>query len=389
MKNQTLLHFDAHHDCEIDYLSINNDGENLQIGNYISHALVHNIVKTFYWIVPGFKKDFYKNYYKLIRLLYQLKQKDYTNHHKITFGKGYLKTRILGKLFIVITIDQLPKFNENILLDIDLDYFFIKSLYKDRATDEIGLRKQWLSLSSFIKNLYRIITQSDCISISYSVNGGWTPAKYKHFGNLLAKKMRINNSNNENLIVAGEFFSKFRENLEKNNIPKARKYYKAALSLNPSYFTFDNNYGILYLMKGKLSDAEREFNQMLKVDKKYYYSYIGLGITNLIKGKYRDALTQIDNGLKIMKDNRMLLFLKALAYKYLKNYQQSKDIIHLISSLDKKNKNKEHLDRIIHNIFGLHYNKEDNKIIDISKLMNNFKEFSLLELIMTYEVRPQ
>lgn len=380
LKKITLFHFDAHHDCEINYLSIKKE-KYIQINNFISNALNNNIINTFYWIIPGFFEEFQSNYLRLIQLVFRIKQNDYTGHDKIIVGRNYIETRVLRKSFIITTIDQLPKINKRILLDIDLDYFFIKSLYTDKATDRIGLRKQWISLSNFISYLYKISSQVDYVTISYSVNGGWTPAKFKHIGNLLAKKFGYNDIKNESYIQAGRLFYKFRENFEKNNFSKAKRYYKAALNLNHSYFISDNNYGRLYLIKGDFAKAETEFNNMLKIAKNYYYSYIGLGIIYLMKKNFKKALVKINEGLKINKDNLILLALKALTYKYLKDYTRSKEIIDKINYLCKKDE----VRMMFNKLFGFENLENIPKKFNIINLIDRLKNFILLDQIIAYD----
>jgi len=321
-----LLHFDAHHDCDINYLAFDKK-KYLQTGNFISKALHQNIVDIIYWIVPGYFKDYKNYYYRLVQLLYQLKVKDYTCHDAVIEGTNYLQTKVLDKQFIITTIDSLPIINKKVLLDVDLDYFIIKSLYKDKTYDDIGLRHPWISLLKFCAYLNEKNIEFDYATISYSTDGGWTPMKYKDLGNILAKKLGLKQQKNELCILAGNIFRQFRLEFENNNISKARKHYCSALTLNPNYFSFDNNYGKLYLMKGNVSEAEREFNKMLSIDKNYYYAYIGLGLSDLIQKKYQQALEQFDQVLKINQKNIIALSLKMWTYYYKGNYIKCKEII--------------------------------------------------------------
>lgn len=338
LNNNTLIHFDAHHDCDINYMSLKRNRYQ-QIGNFIFNALNENIINSFYWIIPGFNEDYKKGYPRLIQLLYQLKQKDYIGHFAVIECETYIRTKILGKDFYITTIDSLSKLeiNDKVLLDIDLDYFVIRSLYKDRAYDDIGLRKPWIRISKFMQYLRKLSIQPDITTISYSVNGGWTPMKYKHYGNILAKKLGLNTRRNELKILAGSIFNKFRHEFEKNKFSNAVNYYFPALELNPSYFSFDNNFGLLYLMRGDIQKTKKEFTNMLRIDKKYYYSYVGLGLVQIIKKKYKQAITYFDEALRINPEDILSNRLKLLAYFRLKDYYNCERILKSNSNLMKLN----------------------------------------------------
>lgn len=143
-----------------------------------------------------------------------------------------------------------------------------------------------------VEILKKRIERPGLITIAYSVNGGWTPIKYKHFGDEIAyyfapgkfKKHLKNNSQ------AAECFNLFTSTGKK-------EYYQKAVKLNPAYRVADNNYGPLYLSLRKFSFAQNEFLKVLEVDPKNPACLLGSGNIALERRDFKKAKEYFSSAL--------------------------------------------------------------------------------------------
>jgi len=147
------------------------------------------------------------------------------------------------------------------------------------------------------------IRQPEIITIAYSVNGGYTPMRYKHLGDEMAyffspQQFRRRFQNNSQ---AAKYLALFSSTNEK-------KYYKKAVKLNPAYRAADNNYGPLYLLLRKFSKAKKEFLKILSADPKNPFCLCGLGNIALENKDFKKAGGYFSSALKESRDE---LFSKA------------------------------------------------------------------------------
>jgi hypothetical protein len=273
------------------------------IGNYIYPAMEEGIVKDFYWVVPGKAKDFKKSFKIIKGILKSLaKQDPYQTENRRQSGEGsrrpnhglvdrtenredgIISTRFLGIKFVICTLEKLPNLRQRVLLDIDTDFLVIDSLLNANNTAKIGKRKPWILPKDLVEKLKKKIKQPEIITIAYSVNGGYTPIKYKHLGDEIAYNFNSRRFRQrwEKAQRTAKYFNLFFSSGEK-------EHYRKAIKLNPSYRFVDNNYGPLLLSIRKLSKAGDEFLKILRADPKNPACLCGLGNISLEKKQYRKA----------------------------------------------------------------------------------------------------
>ena len=297
------------------------------IGNYIYPAIREGIVNDFYWIIPGGRKEFKKSL-KIIKgmlknLLANRKQK-----LEVREQDGIISTNLVGRKFIICILEKLPILKQKILLDIDTDFLVIDSLLKANNTTEIGKRKPWILPKDLVEILKKKIKQPEIITIAYSVNGGFTPMRYKHLGDEIAYRFS-----------PGHFKERYRRSFKASkyfelfSLSGKRQDYKKAISLNPNYQAFDNNYGPLYLRLGKLSQAEKEFDKIARVDPKNPYPFTGLGEICLHRRKFTQARQYVSYALRQKKDLPSALFGFAQAEFRLKNFKKAKELFYRYQAL--------------------------------------------------------
>ena len=286
----------------------------INIGNYIYPAMREGIVRDFYWVVPGRHRKFRQSYKELRNIIRILARQDPYKSHlnksrliRHTLREGLVKTKLLGRRFIICTLDSLPNLKDKILLDIDTDFL----IGKEPRPSMIVRRKPWIYPKEFVDILQKKIKNPVFTTIAYSVNGGFTPMEYQYLGDEIAYCLApwyFNRRYKRNLRAA-EYFNLF------NSTGKKEYYYKAS-GLNPTYRSKDNNYGPLYLNLRRFSKAEREFTKIIRVDPKNPYALSGLGKIYLQKEDYYRSKGYFSSALKEEKDlDNALLGLAQIEFK--------------------------------------------------------------------------
>jgi tetratricopeptide (TPR) repeat protein len=277
----------------------------IDLGNYIYPAMEEGIVRNFYWVVPGRLKEFkdssraIKNNLKAIAASAGAKKAIFKD------DSGRLLLEYLGRNFIVCTLEQLPLIMQDVLLDIDTDFLTTDSVLNADNTKNIGKKKPWILPSYLVGRLKAKIKAPKIITIAYSVNGGWTPLRYKHLGDELAYsfapvKFKTRLAKNSQ---AAQYFNLF-------EATGKQEYYRKAVALNSAYRIADNNYGPLYLALRKFSLAQSEFQRILRVDKKNPAAYAGLGMIALERKGFLKAKRNFSIALKFLDKDKLFKGLK-------------------------------------------------------------------------------
>ncbi len=312
------------------------------IGNYVYPAMEEGVVGDFYWVVPGGMKEFKQSNKFIENVLKGLLRQDF--HHigqashvtRHTLKDGIISINLFGRKFIICTLDKLPTIKQKALLDIDTDFLVIDSLINANNTAKIGERKPWILPKDLVGILKQKIKWPEVITIAYSVNGGYTPIRYKHLGDELAYYFapREFKSRLENNYKVAAYFNCF--------VTTGRKeYYRKAIALNPTYRVADNNYGPLYLALRKFSLAKKEFLKVLKVDPKNPSCFMGLGNIALGRKDFKKAKTYFTSALRntgsqtlFSKVKNQSLFGLARAEFSLKNYDKAKELLSRYQALE-------------------------------------------------------
>lgn len=374
-KNLTLVHFDAHLDFFFPKVKNQNlifqeaksvaelrsqlekallfsqkkiaEEKLINIGNYIYSAMRDGIVADFFWVIPGSNAEFQKCLPLIEKILKNLTKKDPRSlsfrategSRGIPFQKGkgslrssprrvgrddIVKTKLYGNNFTICNIDSLPKINQQILLDIDIDFLTTDSIRFADNTKKIGKRKIWITPENLVSKIKRKIKKPIYTTLSYSTNGGWTPLKFKYLGDQI-KDILLNNK--IHLPLAAENFSLFNLYYEKKNFRLAKKYYDLTIKFDKTYNCADNNYGPLFLAKKKYQKARKEFTKILTVDEKNPFGLAGMGELNLALKKYKDAKIFFEKALKFAPKLSQAGFGLGQANFYLNNFKTAKKLI--------------------------------------------------------------
>lgn len=347
LKDKTLVHIDSHFDFAwiadkdpAEILSLDsldgfkkNIGKNhlwnlsgrpneelVHIGNYIEPAIKEGIINEFYWVVPDY---FCSGKMQLGRLKKEIRNtliKSLKDTIEIKIENNSLLGRIGDIALIVCPLAGLPRLEEDILLDIDVDYF-------------IRGNTLWLSPDKFVE-IVKPKLRSCVITIAYSVEGGFTPIEYKFIGDYLACLLDdAKAKNNQGFKEAMESLLKAID-AQRKELPKdaesflmqalticpdyaaihyhlsmlysslglkdsSRNYYWQAISRDASYQTPYNNRGPVLESNSKLTQATQEYERMLELDPENFNYYLRLGNIFSQKKHWDQALQNYLRALEI------------------------------------------------------------------------------------------
>lgn len=273
------------------------------IGNYIYPAMCEGIVKDLYWVIPGRLKEFKKSLKIIKGMLESFSRQDPYQSRRTPHAARYMlkdeiiSTQLLGRKFVICTLEKLPVLRHNVLLDIDADFLVTDSLLNADNTAKIGKRIRWIRPDRLAQELSGKIFHPVSTTIAYSVNGGFTPMRYKVLGDELAYRLspRRFKEHFAERLMASTFFNLFESTGKK-------ECYQKAIKLDPSYRAADNNYGPLYLSIRKFSRAKKEFSKIVKVDPKNPYPFLGLGAIALEKRDFYKARRHFSYTLSLKRD---------------------------------------------------------------------------------------
>lgn len=391
-KNKTLVHLDAHidfgfHDVKppqqifkeartktdlkigLERLILFkkfqfSEKELTNIGNYIYPAIRDGVVNKFYWVIPGSGSEFRKSIKTLKGILGGFIRMDPYKNTKIETGRYSINATIYNIPFCVVTLDSLPEIKEDVLLDIDVDFLTTPSLKLANPTSQIGEREPWISPPTLLNVIKDKIRPHVFTTVSYSVNGGFTPMKYKFLGDEIRLRLKNGISGESDSILTKRrsarsisewqalkaaidnydgfeagFKNKFLADILFNAFMKrpTREFYNGAVRLNPLYKARDNNYGPLFLAKRKTGDAGKEFKKILNVDRNNIFARVGLGNIYLQERKFHRAIKEFKKALKGKRDFNEAIFGLAAAEFRLKNYDEAKRLFLKYETIEKPN----------------------------------------------------
>jgi len=324
IKDRTLVHLDAHDDL----WHIREESE-LTIASFLSLALKNGIINRIFWVVPDLTWESSKSIRSLVR---QLKKiiKSYPGRPSVfTVHPSRISTYLLGRSLEVCTLENLPRLEEPVLLDIDTDYLMIPRAGGNEAPP---IDLPWCWPQELAVRLQAGGLRFDLATVAYSVEGGYTPLKWKHLGDEIALRLQGSEADPPRLLgmsalqaaalaarqgdlaSAVESCRRAREFLPDSPAPEfhlallcldagqsqpARDHYGRARALDPSYGTPYRHAGFNYYRTGSLVQAEQEFRRGLVLDPGDAYAYLGLGQIAARRKRWTEAVRCLRQSLEL------------------------------------------------------------------------------------------
>jgi tetratricopeptide (TPR) repeat protein len=324
-RNRILVHIDAHHDMW--WLE---DRRFLTIANFVCPALREQIVRELYWVVPdgtwenpAGRKALGGHLKTIVRTYPGNSAGTQWEHHRV-------RTSVLGCPLVVCSLNTLPSFSEDVLLDIDTDYLTIPRVsYRE---EDVLAPVPWRSPEELTDILRSTALCSDFATIAYSVEGGYTPLSWKYLGDELAlrlscpdrkdaldgyqrmregiaARLRGDLAQAENglrsvgeRLGAAPYFHLAYLMAEAGRPEEGRRYYEQALAMDPSYRTAYANPG-MRLYRAKCDDAAHDaFRRALLLDPADAYPHLGLGWIAARRKRWVEAEMEFRSSLALQPD---------------------------------------------------------------------------------------
>jgi tetratricopeptide (TPR) repeat protein len=328
VQEKILVHIDAHDD-----LWWIPDEESINIANFICPAIKDNLVKEVYWVVPDQTWEDSRTLKPVIRRLTKVLKSYPGNSGAVKVERGQISAEVLGKPLRVLTLSNLPRFSESVLLDIDIDFLVIPKSCSRGDYDALP----WCWPEDLLARLSACQLRTDLVTLAYSVEGGYTPLKWKYLGDELALRLIEPDhaaagirgmeliragalaAHRGDLLAAEKSYLEARDLLPDSPAPEyhlahlslalgrndqAPALYQRALALDPSYRTAYNNTGLEYYADGRFPEAECEYHKTLSLNPEDPYAHLGLGRLAVRSKRWEEAETWLRQSLAL--DDQLL-----------------------------------------------------------------------------------
>lgn len=321
----TVIHVDAHHDA-----SWLDDPLHLHIGNYLCQAIKDGMASRIDWVVPDGALRHPRARVEILRQLRTLRSQ-YGAPRTRMLPSGGFETALGGCTFSVCDLGSLPpRAAGPLLLDIDVDFLMTPSGVFHTgfpATDP------WMHPEQLIERLGGIVDEAALTTIAYSVEGGYTPLRWKFLGDELAARLQTSDAAivrgfelvraahalasralhddaeaacdaaavrlpNAAPAEAARTWSRARQ----GRLDDARRSWALARKLDPSYATAYSGDGPAALETGRIGAAARAFADALQLDAADRFATFGLARVAAHRREWRDAETHARSALALGLD---------------------------------------------------------------------------------------
>jgi tetratricopeptide (TPR) repeat protein len=250
----------------------------LSIMNFLYPAMMEGMVKEVYWVAPDSlmtgTEILDKMKFHFIETLDKLSIDD-LNSFRIQKasphpsplggegqGEGVIKGRAYGFPLTICKLSDLPRFNEDVLLDIDVDYFDPPNLGK-----RLSVPSLWPE--ELIAILMKKGVKTDCVTVCYSVKGGYLALEYKFLGDDLVTILKDPKGSHSVLIQIREHRKSGHIYRSKGMYSEAAKEFQKGLELSPNDGALHYGLGLVYDQWAKADEASVEFGRAKAIDGKY------------------------------------------------------------------------------------------------------------------------
>ena len=315
VRGRILVHIDAHHDMW--WLR---DRARMDIADFICPALQDGLVREVYWVVPDRSWQGARNRRHVLRMAREI-LKGYPGETGLrVVARNRISAKVNGKPLEICALDSLPLLREKVLLDIDTDYFLIPCVTYGERDEPAPL--PWCWPDDLVRRLQVREVTTDLVTIAYSVEGGYTPLRWKYLGDELALRLQHSEAGHSDfagmallrkgaeamqggkLADAEKDFREAQERLptsaapslnlsllcyRKGPLEEARNCHSRATELDPSYRTPFSTTGLWEYWKKHFSQAQAEFGRAAALDPSDATAQLGLGWLALQKKNWKEA----------------------------------------------------------------------------------------------------
>jgi tetratricopeptide (TPR) repeat protein len=325
VRQRILVHVDAHHD-----MWWVREGGLITIANFICPALKEDMIREVFWVVPEAAWETARARRPILRHLKAIVQGYPGPSPPLQIDDRQISAVVLGKSIHVLPLGHLPRIEENVLLDIDVDYLVIPRV--PHGENDRHAPVPWCWPDRLLARLGDANLCADLATIVYSVEGGYTPLKWKYLGDELALRLREPGPDERELqgtsrmragalaAYGGDFgvaeadyrqaenllpdsaapcFHLAHLYLEVGRPDAARELYRQALARDPSYRTAFNSAGVWHYWDRRFPEARREHQRTLALDAGDAHAHLGLGRIAADEKRWEEAETSLRTALTL------------------------------------------------------------------------------------------
>jgi len=322
-----LVHVDAHHD-----MWWVRPEQSVTIANFISPALRDGILREIYWVVPDGSWASAGNRRQIFHHLRNMQRQFPGSPTPVEVTRERISTTLLGKPLHICSIEGLPKFAESVLLDLDVDYLLLPRVTYGPGDSHPELPWRWPE--DLVARLSSRGVQSDLVTIAYSVEGGYTPIRWKYLGDELEARLEAQGSTailrgmdfmraGAEAAARGEWAAaeqEYREAsallphlaapawhlaflyLDCGRLEEGQELYRSALALDASYRTAHNSTALWHYWEGRWADCERECLRTLALDPGDAHAHLGLAWIACERSNWSAAESELRRALEVDPD---------------------------------------------------------------------------------------
>ncbi len=285
LRDQILVHIDAHHD-----MFCIDEKTPITIANFICPALRNRIVREVFWIVPDptwafDRREITKQVLQVLR--------GYPERSRMKISADRITATILGRPVTIGPLAVLGGITEPVLLDIDTDYLVVPRVYQE---SDGQTRLPWCWPDELVSQLEALRITASFVTIPYSVEGGYTPLAYQYLGDELAMRL------GRNEIGSPEGFARLRDGvvcLHAGADAEAERALAASDALLPSHPAPQYLLAQLLAKAGRQADARAAYCEARRRDPSYCTPYWNAGLAYYREGRYEEARAEYRRALVI------------------------------------------------------------------------------------------
>lgn len=321
--DRILVHVDAHHD-----MWWVPSGQDVTIANFISVALREGILREIYWVVPDRSWDSAGNRRHIFHHLRRIQRKFPGPPAAVEITRDCISTMLLGSPLRICSVEGLPKLEETVLLDLDVDYLLLPRVTYGPGDPHPALPWRWPE--DLVKRLHLRGVRSDLVTIAYSIEGGYTPLRWKYLGDELEARLETQGSARilrgmdfmragAEAAARGEYTAAEQGYREASALlpqlaaplwhlaflyqdcgcgSEGQKMYRRALDLDPSYRTAHNSMALWHYWYDRWADCEQECRRTLALDPNDAHAHLVLGWIARKDSNWRDAELQMRRAIE-------------------------------------------------------------------------------------------
>jgi len=176
----------------------------VHVGNWLYAAYKKNMIHQLVWVVPD-SSSLDQDWLAKLQIGLRLHQRNIAEAEikNLHINGNTIAGQLYGLPITICRLGDIPSFSEPVLLDIDVDYFnFDSAIWLNRLQEP----QKWPE--GVIRALREKNLQTDQVTISFSVQGGYTALPYKWLGDELRYRLSVGANLSSDSLA---FFSRLRE----------------------------------------------------------------------------------------------------------------------------------------------------------------------------------